>query len=592
MKKLMSIFAVLIVWGWWAGTSDAEAFGNYESYVLNNPDARDPFKPVNLTKTEKTVQKIVVVKKGDTLWGLFGSNWKVVAEANGISDPRKLRVGKKLVVPNGIAIAAEKFSKAKKEQAAPPSKKTSKMVVKRVAYKVSPGGIRYIPKGPDWVYPSRNPNRRSVKESVDLIVDLNGWPGEVAPLFVERIQNTPPDSWILISKKGIFDRDSGVEYDMLFMLSGIDKVKVGPIKAAWADDGHIEAAKVYKITLAEKSFEMVWPLTCTNFGPVLPKEIARPEVVSPAPAVEKPAPAAPLELKAKPPPVEHLEIPTPGPCFEVEHDPIVGIGGWGNNLARGMWAYGEYIPWLRQCYGPLSFGLGIYGTLEDGETKGSDYEWWGLGIGPQAGMKYTTFYLDDEGFKRIQQFELKLRLVWEYTHGENSQSEYKMHQNSWKLGTYVEDVLELNDRWRAIFTGEAWFNLDRDRESTWSGDSVSSRSFFGVAAYLQYKLNSDVEFRFGGGPFWQGWDNLWGLYGKFEVRLWKTIMLGPYANIFPFGGISSAYPGASAWDIATLGVFVRAEFNYLLNWRDEQGRAGGVTEVPEEERTFPRKFVD
>lgn len=43
-----------------------------------------------------SVRANVIVQKGDTLWGLFGSDWKTVAENNGISDPKKLQIGQVL----------------------------------------------------------------------------------------------------------------------------------------------------------------------------------------------------------------------------------------------------------------------------------------------------------------------------------------------------------------------------------------------------------------------------------------------------------------------------------------------------------------
>lgn len=48
------------------------------------------------------------VKKGDTLWALAekyygdGTQWKKIAKANGIKDPKKLPIGKKLTIP-GVA---------------------------------------------------------------------------------------------------------------------------------------------------------------------------------------------------------------------------------------------------------------------------------------------------------------------------------------------------------------------------------------------------------------------------------------------------------------------------------------------------------
>lgn len=37
------------------------------------------------------------IKKGDTLYGLYGANWSVVAKSNNISDPTKLKVGQVIV---------------------------------------------------------------------------------------------------------------------------------------------------------------------------------------------------------------------------------------------------------------------------------------------------------------------------------------------------------------------------------------------------------------------------------------------------------------------------------------------------------------
>ncbi len=49
-------------------------------------------------KKEKQVSRIYQVHSGDTFYGLFGQNWKIVAKVNRVS-PRALRPGMKLVVP-------------------------------------------------------------------------------------------------------------------------------------------------------------------------------------------------------------------------------------------------------------------------------------------------------------------------------------------------------------------------------------------------------------------------------------------------------------------------------------------------------------
>jgi len=56
-------------------------------------------------KTSATTSKSYTVKKGDTLWDLAvkyygdGTQWKKIAKANGVKDPKKLQIGTKLKIP-------------------------------------------------------------------------------------------------------------------------------------------------------------------------------------------------------------------------------------------------------------------------------------------------------------------------------------------------------------------------------------------------------------------------------------------------------------------------------------------------------------
>ena len=56
------------------------------------------------TVAELDAETTYVVKAGDSLWSLFGSSWKAVAEANGITDPRLLSVGAVLTIPQGVVL--------------------------------------------------------------------------------------------------------------------------------------------------------------------------------------------------------------------------------------------------------------------------------------------------------------------------------------------------------------------------------------------------------------------------------------------------------------------------------------------------------
>ena len=61
---------------------------------------------LNSRPGENDTPKNVTVVKGDTLWAIAvkyygdGSQWKRIAEANGVTDPKKLKIGTVLEIPN------------------------------------------------------------------------------------------------------------------------------------------------------------------------------------------------------------------------------------------------------------------------------------------------------------------------------------------------------------------------------------------------------------------------------------------------------------------------------------------------------------
>ncbi|MDI6711464.1 MAG: LysM domain-containing protein [Bacillota bacterium] len=62
-------------------------------------------RPTGAPAAPTPTPKVHVVRQGDTLWSLAqkylgaGTRWREIAKANGVADPRQLRVGQRLIIP-------------------------------------------------------------------------------------------------------------------------------------------------------------------------------------------------------------------------------------------------------------------------------------------------------------------------------------------------------------------------------------------------------------------------------------------------------------------------------------------------------------
>lgn len=478
------------------------------------------------------------VKKGDTLWGIAqtftgnGANYKALAEANNISNPDRIHVGQRLIVSSS---SENSFKKGTLQNP-------------RI----------YADEGV-----GADPFKGTMKDGLMLL----GLMTEEEQIH-NAYQYSGRDGWSFI-KTG----------DLINMVSGsIGNFKVWYYEVKFTDPNRVVDTKVYDVSIQQKN-GAIRTLTvekneaCNNW---LFKVIEQ----RPQQEIEIPPEVAignfPEEVEYAPEALEIVEFPeAEKPCCPPEHEPILGGGTWGNGIAEGDFAYGEYMLWLKnpifRCDSEYAFGLGFYGNWDQGESSISSYEWEGYAFGPQIGMKYSSVYLDDDDKKyRLQQWTAKLRLVWEDTKGSNKEG-YKMQQDSLKLGLYTEYIRELNDKWMAMGVIEGWIDVDSSINSTWSGDSPSERGQISLAAYAQYKINEDWSVRFGGGPFYQEWDDMFGLHLRAEARWKKTVMFGPYANLFPFGKTDS-YSGIPTSDLQTLGLFVRVEFGEMIRNNDRNRR--------------------
>jgi len=486
------------------------------------------------------------VAKGDTLWGIAhrtwgtGKLWQKVAEANHIKNPKKLVAGKVIIIPEIVE------------------------TIKITNHNTSPYGARAVKGDP----------------RVLAAIDQTFYSDEVKAALKKTVSEMSPTPYILkkgekaecvSDKTGVYCSNFGYEFAW---------EKIGALRAdVWSTEFGNRKYEVFVIEVCgnfnSRSFEA--PEITIEIPPVMVPPVT-PETLPPAiealPAIPKP------EFRL--PPVQKPVIKLPEPkCCPPEHEPIIGAGIWGNGIAKGNWYYAEYMAWLKaDCDSEYSYGVGFYLNGEDGDSRLSNYEWWGFGAGPQLGVKRYWFYTDKFGNDRPQQWTVKARLMWETLHGGNPQSGYTNRQNDLKAGVYAEYIRQMSEKWQGSLTAEGWYNFNRHLTTTWSGDKPSDRTQINLGAYAQYKMNDDWQLRFGGGPFYQGWDHLTGLHLRAEARYKETIMFGPYANLFAWK--TAAYEGVPLGDLQTIGAFVRIEFGPVIRDWDEVRRAKRIQKFQKE----------
>ncbi len=423
-----------------------------------------------------------------------------------------------------------------------------------------------IPENFEWEHANANPFKGTLDEALVLL----GYPEEVSDLLKKvEVENDHFEIGKIVSGDKI-----------AAMTFGKNIVKKDVISRVKKD----LAVKIYTVTVQDKKYQLIYPLICGNWSRIdilipAPETPKAPETI--LPPVEKEV-QVPGESVTAPEEIPLAEVPEIKSERAIEHEPIIGAWIWDNKLAHGWGGYGEYMAWLREEY-PWGYangwspGAGIYGYYSEGDTETSPHYWWvERGWGPQIGLKYIGETKEGKPW----QWQAKLRYVWEHTHGENIAG-YEMHQDNTKLGLYTEVLKRTEPKWIIGATAEGWYALDRDINSTWSGDKPSNRTTLAVNALAQYKMNDDWQVRGVIGPFYQGWDKLWGLRASAEARYKETVMFGPQLAIFPFG-LSKVYDGiANAGDLTTLTGFVRVELGATVRNLDRNIRMEKVKKLDE-----------
>ncbi len=454
------------------------------------------------------------ILNGDTLWGIAqeeygkGHVWEIIADANKITDPRKLRVGSIITVPD----------------------------------------IRYMPM--DY----KNPGADKYTGTLDQALDLLDYPEEIKNILKDKV------------KKKDFENSRISHGDNFAMVFGKNIVR-STVTAAWGDPQRNLLAERYTAIIGGMEYTLKYVVWCGNWCRYPDKKISVP-ILEPK--------LAPKPTMVKKP---FVYIPPEKRKLAIEHEPIVGAYMWKNNLARGWGGYAEYMAWLRKASlsgytNGWSPGIGLYAMYSEGDSlNSSGYHWLERGLGPEIGIKYIA------AGEKPWQWQGKLRLVWEETKGSNSLG-YAMEQDNVKLGFYTEYARKESEKWIWGTTAEAWYALDRDINSTWSGDKPSRRMNLLFYLFAQRKLSDDWQLRGAGGIFHQRWDHMTGLRAQLEARYKETLMFGSWISFFPFG-LSSAYDGYSASDLTTIGGFVRLELGGIFREWDRNSRMSRVRKADE-----------
>ncbi|TAK95185.1 hypothetical protein EPO05_04860 [Patescibacteria group bacterium] len=229
------------------------------------------------------------------------------------------------------------------------------------------------------------------------------------------------------------------------------------------------------------------------------------------------------------------------------------LGYWWSNLASGLWADGEVIPW-RPLAPEKQWGVGAFAAYEKGETKHTTYSWDAPEGGLQLGYNYGGV---SESSKKPQAFTAKLRVVYEAQKGRNDEG-YSRKQDNIKVGLWTDYAQRLSKDWLVGVQVDAWTAVWSKLDSTWKDDKTDSRTQASLDLYGQYRLANNWQTRFGGQLFYQGWDDLTGVLGRAEIRLSETVRAGGWVS-YPLN-LPDNYKGHSKSDLMVKGVFVGVEF--------------------------------
>lgn len=472
---------------------------------------------------------IVRIQKGDTMSQLFGRDYPLVAELNGIENPDIIRVGQKIMVPEGVTVRTAHRS----------STKSSVMITTVKRWEVV-GGKPFV--GDDilaW---------RQLGLSEAEVEEMKA-----------RVVNEDHD-WVTYGRG---DRFANV-------LFGKNELW-GETVADW-EEGVRYAARLYTLSTGKVVAQI---LKCKNWAIPL-KQPEQPMQVPPVTekavvprAAEQPVISAYADEKS---------------C-NMEYELIAGAGVWTNDAANGHFYWGEGMLYSCDLGDGYSVGAGFYGYGGAGEN-GLGYSWEEGGIGPQIGIKrnFLATHTDEFGQEVLYPggWQIKARyLPNDYVRGEGES--YWVRQWGSKYGFYAEYWQRTSDDALYGLTAESWWYDPGKFASSWSGDSPQDRGSQAVGVFAQYRLSDDWQIRPIAKLYRQNWDEV--VFGQIisEFRYKETLMLSPWISIPVING-----DGAGP----TLGITARIELwgklrkKYERDGRESVRSLGTVEEVRENPETI------
>ena len=201
------------------------------------------------------------------------------------------------------------------------------------------------------------------------------------------------------------------------------------------------------------------------------------------------------------------------------------IGSWYGTSDDGHWygAFGELTLWREERDKEKSWspGLDMIASYSHGRMSESAYKWIEKTVGGGPAIKYA-----DHDPEHPWQWQLKIRVLFEQTDGDDSDKSYKVKQRSILLNPYTEYVTRLTPKWIWGATAEGKIALRRSINSTWSDEVPSNRNTVNAGLFSQYQVNHELQGRLTLSGLYQGWDKKSGVELSPELRIKEIIMFG------------------------------------------------------------------